>query len=30
VDFIFILGLAVLYAATHWLIVAISRLGGME
>jgi hypothetical protein len=27
VDVIFILALAALYAATHWLIVAVSRLG---
>jgi len=30
VDFVFILGLVVLYAATHWLILAISRLGTLE
>jgi hypothetical protein len=30
VDLIFVLGLAVLYAATHWLILAISRLGRHE
>jgi len=30
VDFVFILGLIVLYAVTHWLIGAISRLGGSE
>jgi hypothetical protein len=30
VDFVFILGLIVLYAVTHWLIGAISRLGGIE
>jgi hypothetical protein len=30
VDVVFILVIAVLYAATHWLIRAISRLGGME
>jgi len=30
VDFVFILGLVVLYAATHWLILAISRLGRLE
>lgn len=29
-DLIFILALVVLYAATHWLISAISRLGGIE
>jgi hypothetical protein len=28
VDLIFILGVVVLYAATHWLILAVSRLGG--
>jgi hypothetical protein len=30
VDFIFLLALIVLYAATHWLVAAISRLGGLE
>jgi hypothetical protein len=30
VDFVFILGLIVLYAVTHWLIAAISRLGRIE
>jgi hypothetical protein len=30
VDFIFLLVLIVLYAATHWLVAAISRLGGLE
>jgi hypothetical protein len=30
VDFLFILGLMVLYAVTHWLVAAISRLGGIE
>jgi hypothetical protein len=30
VDFVFILALVVLYAVTHWLIAAISRLGGLE
>jgi hypothetical protein len=30
VDFVFILGLGVLYALTHWLIRAFSRLGGGE
>jgi hypothetical protein len=30
VDLVFILGLALLYAATHWLILAISRLGRLE
>jgi hypothetical protein len=27
VDFIYILALAVLWAATHWLIAAVARLG---
>jgi hypothetical protein len=30
VDFIFILALVVLYAATGWLIAAIARLGHIE
>jgi uncharacterized membrane protein len=30
VDFIFILALVALYAATCWLIVGISRLGGLK
>jgi len=30
VDFVFILGLIVLYAVTHALIAAISRLGRVE
>jgi len=30
VDFIFLLALIALYAATHWLIVAVTRLGGLE
>jgi len=30
VDFVFILGLIVLYTVTHWLIAAISRLGRIE
>jgi hypothetical protein len=30
VDIIFIVGLLVLYAATHWLIVAFARLGSAE
>jgi hypothetical protein len=30
VDFIFILALVVLYAATCWLIVGVSRLGGIK
>lgn len=29
-DAIFILIIVVLYAATHWLIWALSRLGGVE
>lgn len=29
-DFAFVLALIILYAATHWLIVAISRLGSIE
>jgi hypothetical protein len=29
-DFIFILALVALYAATCWLIVGISRLGGLK
>ena len=29
-DVVFILVIALLYAATHWLIRAISRLGGTE
>jgi len=29
-DVIFILALLALYAATHWLIVVIARLGGIE
>jgi hypothetical protein len=29
-DAIFILALLALYAATHWVIVALSRLGGVE
>jgi|tagenome__1003787_1003787.scaffolds.fasta_scaffold20608173_2 hypothetical protein len=29
-DLIFILIIAVLYAATHWLTWALSRLGGVE
>jgi hypothetical protein len=29
-DLIFILLIAALYAATHWLIWALSRLGGVE
>ena len=30
VDLVFILIIAVLYAATHWLTWALSRLGGVE
>jgi len=30
VDLVFIAALAVLYAVTHWLIVAVARLGGSE
>jgi hypothetical protein len=30
VDVIFILIIAVLYVATHWLTWALSRLGGVE
>jgi len=30
VDLVFIRGLIVLYAVTHWLIAAISRLGRIE
>ena len=29
-DLVFILALIVLYAATHWLIAALSRLGSIE
>ena len=29
-DLVFILIIAVLYAATHWLTWALSRLGGVE
>jgi hypothetical protein len=29
-DVIFILGIIALYAVTHWLASAISRLGGVE
>jgi hypothetical protein len=29
-DLIFVLIIAALYAATHWLIWALSRLGGVE
>jgi hypothetical protein len=29
-DVIFILALLVLYAATHWLVVALTRLGEPE
>jgi len=30
VDLLFILALALLYAVTHWLILAIVRLGRIE
>jgi hypothetical protein len=30
VDLVFILGIIVLYATTHWLVAAISRLGRIE
>jgi hypothetical protein len=30
VDLVFILIIVALYAATHWLIWALSRLGGVE
>jgi hypothetical protein len=30
VDFVFLLALIVLYAATRWLIGAVSRLGGLQ
>jgi hypothetical protein len=29
-DLVFILIIVVLYAATHWLIWALSRLGGVK
>ena len=29
-DFVFVLIITVLYAATHFLVWAISRLGGLE
>lgn len=29
-DAVYLLIIAVLYAATHWLIKAVSRLGGEE
>jgi hypothetical protein len=29
-DLLFILILAALYATTHWLVWALSRLGGVE
>jgi hypothetical protein len=29
-DFVLLLALAVLYAATHWLIAAVARLRGDE
>jgi hypothetical protein len=30
VDFVLLLALVVLYAATHWLIAAVARLAGGE
>jgi hypothetical protein len=30
VDIIFILALLALYAATHWLVIAVARLGSSE
>jgi hypothetical protein len=30
VDLIYVLVLAALYAATHWLIAAVARLGSRE
>jgi hypothetical protein len=30
VDLIYILALLALYAATHWLVVAVARLGSVE
>jgi len=30
VDLVFILALVVLYAVTHWLVLAIARLGRIE
>lgn len=30
VDAIFIIGVIALYAVTHWVVRAISRLGGVE
>jgi hypothetical protein len=29
-DVIFVLAVLALYAATHWLILAVARLGGSE
>lgn len=29
-DLVFIVALIILYAVTHWLIAAISRLGNVE
>jgi hypothetical protein len=29
-DGVFVLGIAALYAVTHWLVQALSRLGGVE
>jgi hypothetical protein len=30
VDAIFIIGVVALYAVTHWIVRALSRLGGIE
>jgi hypothetical protein len=30
VDIVFILAILALYAATHWLVTAVARLGGFE
>jgi hypothetical protein len=30
VDLVFILAVAALYAATHWLIASVARLGDVE
>jgi hypothetical protein len=30
VDAIFIIGIVALYAVTHWIVRALSRLGGVE
>jgi len=29
-DIVFVVAILVLYAATHWVVSAISRLGGIE